>query len=282
MKPALPPTCVATPGIPRKAAAALCAVMMVFAVSASAAPENPAPGNTLLIEPETFAVLGAWEAKGSHIRSSNRPAVALAGFEIAEPGEYRVWTRGFDSTDREKAARRFLLRIDGKPLDRESGQHGRDGLWWENVGSRELAAGAHTLEIDDTRRHFGRLEAILLTRTALDPNSRERESLRRFYRPVIQPERVVPATAAPTPPGPDAKPLVEIRNADLAIRFFAAKSAGGAPLVWRETVFLADGGNLPPLAHGVEPLLAFARDPDAKAAVWDGVFPSWANKETAA
>ncbi|OAM91812.1 hypothetical protein OH491_25345 [Termitidicoccus mucosus] len=270
--------------VPKTAAAllALCTVVLALAVPASAASENPAPNNTLLIEPETFAVLGPWDAKGNHIRSSNRPAVALAGFEIAEPGEYQVWTRSLDSTDNEKGARRFLLRIDGNPLDRESGQHGRDGLWWENVGARDLAAGAHTLEIDDTRRHFGRLEAILLTRTAFDPNSRERESLRRFYRPVIQPERVFPATAAPTPPGPGAKPLVEIRNADIAVRFFAAKSADGAPLVWRETVFLTDGDRLPPLAHGVEPLLAIAREPDAKAAFWDDVFPSWTNKETTA
>ncbi len=256
---------------------ALRAAALAFAASASAAPESPAPGNTLLIEPERFAVLGPWDAKGDHIRSSNRPAVALAGFAIAGPGEYQVWTRSLDSTDREQGARRFLLRIDGKPLERESGRHGHDGLWWENVGSLDLAAGEHTLEIDDTSRHYGRLEAILLTRTALDPNSRGRESLRRFYRPVIQPERVFSTDRPPPPPAPGATPLAEIRNADLSIRFFATKSAGGAPRVWRESVFLTAAAQ-PPLAHGVEPLLLIERGAGEKPAHWDDVFPSWTNR----
>src|SRR5690606_39028273 len=98
--------------------------------------------------------------------------------------------RSQDFPASQPGARRFLIRIDEQPMERESGAHGQAGWHWEKVSSIKLEAGLHLLEIDDTTRFYGRLEAIFITATDFDPNSENRRLLNRFNHEVVQPVRV--------------------------------------------------------------------------------------------
>ena len=137
----------------------------------------PAVADTLLIEPETFVALGPWQRTGIQIQSSNMAATAFAGFRIQEPGTYRVWTRSQDFPASQPGTRRFRLKIDETPVARESGTHGHEGWYWEQVGEVKLAGGLHLLEIEDTAKFYGRLDAIIVTRSDFDPNTCARYSL---------------------------------------------------------------------------------------------------------
>lgn len=147
------------------------------ALSVSAQAALPTVENTLLIEPESFKALGPWQRTGNIIQSSNMPAVAFAGFNVKQPGEYHVWTLSQDFPASQPGTRRFLVKIDEQPMARESGAHGQDGWYWENVGSVHLEAGLHLLEIEDTARFYGRLDAILLSASDFDPNTENRREL---------------------------------------------------------------------------------------------------------
>jgi hypothetical protein len=194
--------------------AALATFTLLASVFLLAAPCAGAAGNTdatdtLLIEPETFTALGPWMSTDDHIQSGNIAGAAFAGFRITRPGDYRIWTRSRDYPNRQPGARRFLLKIDERPLARESGAHGHGGWYWENVGTVTLDTGIHILEIDDTARFFGRLEAILITSTTLDPNTRPRPHLDRFQQNIVQPARVITpdaSLAGIAPPRPVARP----------------------------------------------------------------------------
>ncbi|AHF89370.1 hypothetical protein OPIT5_02910 [Opitutaceae bacterium TAV5] len=260
------------------------ALLLIACFTAIVRAAAPTPADTLLIEPETFTALGPWQRTGDTIQSANMPAVAFAGFRVAQPGDYQVWTRSQDFPASQPGTRRFRIKIDETPLARESGAHGHEGWHWEHVGSARLDAGTHLLEIDDTARFYGRLEAILITRTGLDPNTQPRASLNRFHHDVIQPTRVAAVDdAAITPPAPDAIPLAELRNADIVIRFLPARAADGSPRIWRETVFLNSPASASPppsapvtsVAAGVEPLLLLSRDPSVAPVSFSAWFPSW-------
>lgn len=242
---------------------------LLLAAQLRAAP--PTPADTLLLEPETFAALGPWQRTGNTIQSSNMAATALAGFRVSEPGEYRVWTRSQDFPASQPGTRRFLIKIDEQPAARESGAHGREGWYWENVGAFTLAPGPHLIEIDDTARFYGRLEAILITRADFDPNAMSRSALDRFEVPPVQPARVDEGAAAGrVVPGPETDPLATLANERVTIRFLPARAADGAARIRREVV--AAGSDAPATA-GAEALLLLHRpEPDVS---FDGYFPSW-------
>ncbi|MDR1282157.1 MAG: hypothetical protein LBK99_15255 [Opitutaceae bacterium] len=282
--------------VSRPAAAALAAFTLLASVFLPAAPcaaaaENTDATDTLLIEPETFTALGPWMSTDDHIQSGNIAGVAFAGFRITRPGDYRIWTRSRDYPNRQPGARRFLLKIDERPLARESGAHGHGGWYWENVGTVTLDTGIHILEIDDTARFFGRLEAILITSTTLDPNTRPRPHLDRFRQNIVQPARVIApdaSLAGIAPPRPDARPLAELRNEDIAIRFHPARAPDGSLRLWREIFFRptttttnpgspapSSPSPTPALAAGIEPLLLLSH-PAAKTPVsFSAYFPAW-------
>jgi hypothetical protein len=234
----------------------------------------PTPADTLLIEPETFVALGPWQRTGIQIQSSNMAATAFAGFRIQEPGTYHVWTRTQDFPASQPGSRRLLLKIDETPVARESGTHGREGWYWEQVGEAKLDEGLHLLEIVDTARFYARLDAIIVTRSDFDPNTRSRAALDVFTTAVVQPERVKTGSGdIRTTAG--IAPLAELANADVTIRFRAARTPDGKERVVREVVF-ADTSTLTGASladAGAEELLVIRRtDPGVS---FDAYFPSW-------
>lgn len=230
---------------------------------------EPAAGDTFLIEPETFVALGPWQRTGIQIQSSNMPATAFVGFRIQETGTYRVWTRSQDFPASQPGTRRFLLKIDETPVARESGAHGREGWYWEQVGETTLAPGLHLLEIEDTTRFYGRLEAILVTRSDFDPNSWARPALDRFAATLVQPERARPAAEPASAANAAAAPLATLANADLTMRFRPVRTADGARRVVREIEFAGS----PAIDAGLEDLLVISKPEPGVS--FDAYFPSW-------
>lgn len=234
----------------------------------------PSAADTLLIEPETFVALGPWQRTGIQIQSSNMAATAFAGFRIQEPGTYRVWTRSQDFPASQPGTRRFLLKIDETPVARESGTHGHEGWYWEQVGEAKLDAGLHLLEIEDTAKFYARLDAIIVTRSDFDPNTWSRTALNAFMTAPVQPERVkTVAEDVRTTEG--AAPLAELANADVTIRFLAARTTAGVARVVREVVFATTSASTGPARAdaGAEELLVIRRpDPGVS---FDAYFPSW-------
>lgn len=262
---------------PSQLAAVLFLLGLVAPALSSNAATLPPPDseNTLLIEPETFNALGAWQRTGNMIQSANMPAVAFAGFHIAEPGEYQVWTRSRDYPTAHPGSRRCLIKIDEVAAARESGQHGQDGFYWEMVGRFTLAAGTHLIEIDDTARYYARLESILITRANLDPNTVSRTSLDAYVHEVVQPVRTVADAGNVTPPADGTPASAELRNNDVAIRFLPILVNENRQTFWRETRFLKAAAGTQSLASGIEPLLLVTRGISETAADFDAYFPSW-------
>ncbi|MDR2674965.1 MAG: hypothetical protein LBC18_08890 [Opitutaceae bacterium] len=261
------------------AKSALLATVCAAALPAFAQPAARADGASLLVEPESFAALDTWQRAGDHIQSGNQPGTAFAGVNVAQPGRYQIWTRTRNYINNQSGRRRLLVKIDDAPAARESGAHNADGWAWEHVGEMQLDAGLRMIEIVDTARNFGRLEAILLTTaTALDPNTRQRNSLNTHRVPVVQPRRVF-ADDAPQPPAPDrnANPLATLGNAGAAIAasivFRAARTTGGAPRVWREIRSRDAQGRALAIDAGVEPLFLFSSEKNA--ASFNAFFPVW-------
>jgi len=257
-----------------RSAAHGCLCALLFLAFGALRAAEPTPANTLLLEPEQFAALGPWQRTGNMIQSSNMPATALAGFQVKEAGSWRVWTRSRDYLASDPGARRFLIKINERPAQRESGTHGQpglDGWWWEQVGTFDLKSGLHLVEIEDTARFFGRLEAILLTKTDFDPNKLPRHQLARFLAPPVQAERIEDgAEPAVAPPSPGATPLASLSNARLVIEFHATQDAAGQSRIWRSTRFHDSA-----LRHeaGAEELLLLHNS--ANNASFEAYFPSW-------
>ncbi len=242
---------------------------------ADSAVAAPTAADTFLFEPENFVALGPWQRTGTTIQSSNMPATAFAGIRIEQAGIYRLWTRSQDFPAAQPGTRRFLLKIDEQPADRESGAHGQEGWHWEHVGDRELDSGVHLLEIEDTARFYGRLEAILVTRSNFDPNTLRRDELNRFATEPVQPVRVKPTEPAPPPAASDAATLAKLTNADVHIRFLAVRTASGQSRVSRDVRFVAAGGGSDPesVDAGVEDLLLIQTEDNRVS--FDAYFPSW-------
>lgn len=259
-----------------------CAVAFALcALPVAASQAEPTTADTLLIEPETFVALGSWQRTGDTIQSANMPAVAFAGFNVTQAGEYRVWTRSQDYPASQPGTRRFLIRIDEQPMARESGAHGQAGWYWEQVGTIQLEPGLHLLEIDDTTRFYGRLEAIFITATDLNPNDENRRALNRFNYEVVQPERVAGGEAvAVAAPAAGVEAVGSLQNENLVIDFLPVTTANGETRVWRRSRFTdKEGEQTAVVEAGVEPLLLISRPLDAPEASFSAWFPNWPNQE---
>ncbi|AWI10624.1 hypothetical protein CKA38_09655 [Ereboglobus luteus] len=250
--------------------------MLAFACVALATSTQPvrAAEATLLVEPETFIALDSWQRVRDHIQSGNQPGTAFAGVNITQPGSYHVWTRTQNFINNQSGKRRLLIKIDGERAARESGAHTADGWAWEHVGEMKLDAGLRMIEIVDTARNYGRLEAILLTTTAIDPNTRPRNSFNSVRTPVVQPGRVFTAHA-PQPSAPDAnsRTLAELKNKTATIVFRATQTAGGENRVWREVRCKNAKGQPLTIDAGAEPL--FLLSSEKNTASFNAFYPVW-------
>jgi len=125
-----------------------------------------------MIEAEAFQFKGKWivekssECLGTAMlrvyqdTDNSAESDALTVVNITEAGTYQVWTRSRDYAVTARP-RTFTLSVDGTPMA-QSGSHGHEGFYWENVGSVDLTRKPTMLRLHDSGGYFGRCDAILL------------------------------------------------------------------------------------------------------------------------
>jgi hypothetical protein len=250
----------------------------------------PSAANTLLLEPETFAALGGWTTiigqDGTteiFIKSANTGGTALAGFTITTAGTYAVWALSRDY-DASPGSRRFKVVIDNAPTDHECGAHGVNDWKWEQVYAAPptLAAGIHTIEVRDTARYLGRLEAVLITSADLDPNAVTRASLNTYRQAPLQAVRKpVTASELATPSVTEgaAGVAVELQNADQTMRFRRAQTASGQDVLLREVAVRTGAAAGRVWRARLEPVHLIRAAASTIAYAWE---PRWKTAETEA
>ncbi|GEP94399.1 hypothetical protein [Chitinophaga cymbidii] len=180
---------------------------------------------SLLVEAEDFQFKGGWQTEKADGRTILRvfsgkvaAADALTVIDVKKSGNYAVWVRTPDYPANHPGTRLFSLHINEQAMPRESGQHGKDGYYWEKAGSAVLEIGENVLRLKDTRRNFGRCDAILLTSTDANPNEQD-----------IKPAKaaIVQKTTTSTSPATgdalaipkDARTIAAIQNDKIRLRF---------------------------------------------------------------
>src|SRR5690349_9757000 len=125
----------------------------LFALCALGALHLTAHAATHLIEAEDFQFPGEWleerdtEALGSRMmRTPGANADAQTVIDLLQGGHYSLWVRARDYAEF-PGKRRYQIAIDGEVLPREAGAHGSVGWKWEQLGTRDLAAGEHVLAL---------------------------------------------------------------------------------------------------------------------------------------
>ena len=145
------------------------------------------PGDLILFTQESYSDVGTWVMESSQAgaflgqamrgaipsapnatlkdadTSNNKPAVAT--FDLAEGGTYRVWARSKDFSSNQQGDRYFQVAFNEQPLmEHRFGAHGKDGYAWDCAGAVELPAGRNTLYVHDTSGFYARYDAILLAK----------------------------------------------------------------------------------------------------------------------
>lgn len=197
-----------------------------------------------LVEGEAFQFKGKWSVEnqsgcmgGKMLRLNGGGSLdpqydALTAVEIWEAGEYTVWVRSADYA-KLQGTRLFRLSVNGQEMQ-ESGKHGKDGFWWENIGKVQLERGKALLRLHDTRKNFGRCDAILLIKdSSVDPNLTDRKEVGKWRKNPVKIETEKEKTAnvsvpVDIPPGVPA--VASAENGQLRISFV---KAGGQTLACR-------------------------------------------------
>jgi len=121
-----------------------------------------------------FETLGGWspetqfahEMGQGYLMAIGRPGEpvgdASVPFSVPKDGRYRIWIRTKNWLT-EAAPGRFRVLVDGERLPREMGAMPCHSWYWDVPGDIELAAGSHTLTVQDTTGWFGRFAAAIVT-----------------------------------------------------------------------------------------------------------------------
>jgi hypothetical protein len=174
-----------------------------------------------------------------------------------------------------------MLNIDGTPMTEPSGKHGHVGMKWEEVGTRDLAAGQHVLSLRDTVHFYGRCDAILLTTTTLDPNSQTMASLETYAIQPIQVEATKPQQTSLQMPEikikSDDQQVARLDGKDVSLVFYQSQDAQGKPVIHRQTLLNIDGKavTLPLSPEGEKLFVQY--DPHANINL-STFYPSWAGE----
>ncbi|NQT51527.1 FAD-dependent oxidoreductase [bacterium] len=138
-----------------------------------------ARGATVLVEAESFAERGGWQADQQFMKQMGSPYLLAHGMgrpvkdavttvTLPAAGKYRVLVRTFDWVARWGAPGtpgRFQLLVDGQPLKTTFGTQGADWAWHDG-GTVDIAKTEVTLALHDLTGFDGRCDAIVLTTDA--------------------------------------------------------------------------------------------------------------------
>lgn len=248
---------------------------------------------TVLLLAEDFQFHGGWATeRRSHslgknsLRSGNSDLNAVTAIEIPEGGEYTVWARAMDYPNNRPGTRRLGVAVNGQRLPTEAGRSGANGWGWDNLGTIQLSAGTAALEIVDTTKYYGRIDAIFLS-TDLDPSSLTGDQLLAHQikplplKPILAAGSV--ATRATTfHPVHAIEPtaLASVENDLSRITFHMARGPSGDPLITRKTYVRptpeADWKQIPNKPSAETLLLLHAKGPNIDTTRFT---PRWRNPD---
>lgn len=178
-----------------------------------------------LVEAEDFQFKGGWQVEQTAGRTILRvfsgkvaAADALTVININRAGNYAVWVRSPDYPADKPGTRLFSLYVNEQAMPQESGQHGKDGYHWEKAGTAVLESGENVLRLKDTRRNFGRCDAILLTNTGADPNNQDLKPVKAV---IVKKDAAStsPMTNDPVVVQKNAHVIAAITNEKIGLRF---------------------------------------------------------------
>ncbi len=130
----------------------------------------------LFIEAESFREPGGWVIDQQSVAQMGSPYLMAHGmgvpvrdartnFDVPQDGLYRIWVRTRDWTavwNAPSSAGRFMLAVDGYPLEQVLGTNGAEWAW-QKAGTIRLSAGAHEMSLRDLTGFNGRCDAVYLT-----------------------------------------------------------------------------------------------------------------------
>lgn len=237
-----------------------------------------------LIEAEQFRFKGGWttESNGNCMGSSmlrvmggaSAAADALSVINVTSAGEYAVWVRSADYTEKQ-GTRLFRLLVDEKPMD-EAGKHGVQGFAWEKVGSISLQEKQVLLRLKDTRKNFARCDAVLLTTdVSVDPNKKTFQELAKFR---VKPLETVATSESknlislPLSVSQNAPVLAEIKNEKLRMRFLKSGTSGNS--IVAKTEYKVNGQWISPNAF-LEDHRVYLLSAEQPALTFGAFYPGW-------
>lgn len=223
------------------------------------------PSSPILLEAEDLEFLAGWavhsdlpeSSAGAFLCAPKSKSDALTMIEVAQGGEYDVWTRSWDFADPAKApgTRRYLVLVDGVPMERESGQHKADGFGWEKVGKTTLKQGNHVISLKDTSKNWSRPDSILFAPAGFDPSSKTLGELAKFRtKPVLLVEQEAAQKAPPVAATADWESAVEVaflESDGLRMSFVQIADKSGAKRIGRK-VSIRNGDQWVPVPFSPE------------------------------
>lgn len=197
---------------------------------------NLSAQSSYLIEAESFQFHGKWilersgecsggamlRVYGGGSKSSELDAITVLA--VQESGQYSVWVRAADNAQ-SSGSRLLQVSVDEKPMA-ESGRHGKTGFFWERVGNVELSKKEILLRIHDTKRNYGRCDAIFLTKDeALDPNQMSLPKIAQYKKSPVEMPTQMSGLKYALPPlalRVDAPIVASVENEDIRLSFVKA------------------------------------------------------------
>ena len=114
--------------------------------------------------------------------SKNTPAVAA--FDVAKEGDYRIWVRARDFKTNQQGTRFFDVTVNGKPTGKTYGKHAQEGYIWEDGGIVHLNAGRNTVEAIDSSGFYARLAGVILAEDLTYKPSSDHKALLKLSTPI--------------------------------------------------------------------------------------------------
>ncbi len=252
---------------------AICALSSLFAQSEK----------VMLFEAEDFQFAGDWNmahfSRQDGLFTTQSNSEPMTFFELSQAGLYHVWVSSVDNAETAQGTRLLNVFLDSQKLPKEAGKHGKDGVYWENVGSMQLSKGVHKLSIK-RKTQFVRCDALLITSDEnFNPNSEinNSESRNKFTpKPYKIPYELVSTYPKyPALKGFQGAKNISISNNDIKIFYTEKKSENGEKYFERSVQICKNGKwiNVAPFSEEYL-LLIKNKNPKFKDtnyfAAWDG------------
>ena len=209
------------------------------------------PDETVMFTQHSFSDVGSWIMEANAEGAFNQLAVrglipvsgagaaledadtssavpAVAEFDLAQGGEYKIWARSRDFAENQQGDRFFQVSLnDGGILPHKFGTHGKTGYAWASGDTVTLPAGPNTLYVHDTSGFYARFDAILLTKDMNFVPSENYETLTKIVMPFKKDFDTTPAF--PVYAKEQAQPLdsVAIENEHTKVVFYKVPTSKG-------------------------------------------------------